>query len=383
MKRTERDAIEELAQLLDGELSPDEVGAPLRRLGTLVATIGETEVVERPTPAIRAALRNQLVADIQAGRVTAVGRVRDAVWDRTARVRHSARVAVASAVAAGMLGSAGVAAAAQHALPTDTLYGIKRVTETVRLSLASGLREEARVQLAIAEERLEELSEARGRLSIDDAVDSLERMDAASLAASDALIQAVAEGEDADVLTELVGFTERQRSGLIELYGGLPVAARPFADASLEVLRRIEIDVATTLGPCGVCAQIASGAALAEVTPGDGIDSRDCECLDPVGAPPPREPAVTVPSGPLDPPADGSDPDDDEAASVSVGSNAPDVIPSLPRPLDDLGDAIDDALGDIAEAATAAGTGGAVVDDEEPVGVTVDDVAGLLDPVEP
>lgn len=351
MKRNERDAIEELAQLLDGELSPDEAGAPVRRLATLVATIEGSAGVERPTPATRAALRNQLIADIQAGEVTAVDRVRGAVWHRTARVRNSARVAVASAVSAGMLGSAGMAAASQQALPGDALYGIKRATESVRMALASGLREEAHVHLALAEERLEELRVGSGELTVDETVDTLARMDVSSLAARDALLQAVADGADPALLEELVRFTERQRAGLVDLYDDLPVAAQPFADASLEVLRRIGIDVAATIAPCGVCEQIAAGSDIGSVTPGDGVDTRRCDCVDPGLPPLPREPGATVPSSPPAPPLEGSD--DAPSDPVAPDADEPDVIPSLPGPLDGVGDVVDDIITDIVDTRTS------------------------------
>lgn len=371
VKRNERDAIEELAQLLDGELSPDEAEAPVRRLATLVATINETEVVERPSPATRAALRNQLIADIQAGEVTAVDRVRDAVWHRTARVRNSARIAVASAVSAGMLGSAGVAAAAQHALPGDALYGIKRATESVRMALASGLREEAYVHIALAEERLEELRDGAGELTVDETVDTLARMDASSLAASDAIIQAVADGADPALLEELARFTERQRAGLVDLYDGLPVAAQPFADASLEVLRRIDIDVAATIGPCGVCEQIAAGSDVGSVTPGDGIDTRHCDCIDPGLPPLPREPGVSVPSSPPSAPLEGSD--EGTSGTADGDTDEPDLIPPLPGPLDEVGDAVDDVITDIVDTTNSLDGTDTSVSDVEDLETTVED----------
>ncbi|MBW3620132.1 MAG: hypothetical protein KY461_07805 [Actinobacteria bacterium] len=381
MKRTERDAIEELAQLLDGRLSPDEAGAPIRRLGALVATIGTTEVVERPTPAARAALRNQLVADIEAGQVSSLDRVRDAVWDRTARVRNSARVGLASAVAAGMLGSAGVAAAAQHALPGDALYGIKRATESVRLSLASGLPEQAQVHVALAEERLDELQDGSARLSPDESVDTLARMDAASLAASGALIQAVTEGADTALLADLLVFTERQRAGLIDVYDDLPAGVRPFAEESLEVLRRIDVEVASTIGPCAVCEQIASGSSIGSVTPGDGVGADRCDCLAPTPPPPPREPGVSVPSSP--PTAPAEEPVGEEPREPTPTREPVDVVPSLPGPLDGVGDAVDDVLEDLVQG-TVETTTSLPLPEVEPTEVeSLDDLGGLLEPTQP
>jgi hypothetical protein len=380
VKHTERHAIEELAELLDGELSADEAAAPLRRLATLAATLSESETVERPSPATRAALRDQLVADIEASAVTPVDRVRDAVWHRTARVRHSAKAAVASAVAAGVLGSAGVAAAAQHALPGDALYGVKRVTESIRLTLASGLREEAQAHLAMAEERLEELRSGADRLEANEIVDTLERMDRASLSASDTLIRAVADGADAALLDDLVAFTERQRSGLIDVYELLPLGARPFADASLEVLRRIDVEVATTVGPCAVCEQVASGTDVTSVTPGDGVVGRDCDCIAPDLPPPPRDPGLSVPGtgGTVVPSESPGVPSDDEDTTSGSGADEEtDVVPTLPGPLDEVGDGLDDGLDTLVDAPTSPTGLDEVVED------AVDDLGGLLEPTVP
>lgn len=385
MKHTERAAIEELALLLDGELTADEAAAPLRRLATLAVTVADTETVERPTPAMRAALRNQLVAEIEASLVTPVDRVRDAVWHRTARVRHSARMAVATAVASSMLGSAGVAAAAQHAVPGDALYGVKRVTESVRLSLASGLREEGHVHLMLAEERLEELRDGVGRLDTDAVVDTLDRMDAASLSASAAFIQAVTEGDDTTILEELVTFTDRQRAGLIDVYDHLPAGARPFADASLEVLRRIDVEVATTVGPCAVCEQIASGTPVTSVTPGDGITSRGCDCVPADLPPPPRDPGATVaPTAPSD--GSGTPAPDEPADTTSDDADGHTIVPPLPGPLDGIGEAVDDLVDDLLDVPTGV-VSPLPTEPTEPVEDVVedlgDDLGGLLEPTQP
>ncbi len=313
MKAAERDAIEELARLLDGELSADEASAPIRELATLAATVTEVETVARPTPAFRAALRNELVADIGTAPAGPVERVRDAVWDRTARWRNSAKVAMASAVASTLLGTAGVAAAAQQALPGELLYGVKRATESVRLALADGLTEEGRVHLALAEERLEEIRTGVGGLSADEIVDGLDAMDTSSVAGADALLQAVRDGGPRSTLDALLAFTDRQRTGLAAVYDDLPAGARTFADRSFEVLRRIEVQTAVVLDPCAACEE-AAGTATAPAgdtpsgsvaQPGEGPAAPErpaCDCVGSDGPPPARDPGVVTA-----PPADDGD----------------------------------------------------------------------------
>lgn len=350
MNRTEeREAIEQLAQLLDGELSADEANAPVRALATLASTVQDTETVERPTPAFRAALRNQLVADIEATPVGVVDRVRDAVWDRTARWRNSARIGMATAVASGMLGSAGVAAAAQHALPGEALYGVKRTTESLRLALAGSPAEEARVHLALAEERLEEIRDGLGTLGTDPVVDTLDDMDHSSVEGADLVIEAIAGGADPALFDELMAFTTRQRTGLVDIYDQLPIEARPFADSSLELLRRIDIRVTESreICDCGAAAAGGSGVTPADGTAGDAgpRPGAPCDCVPGETPPPARDPGLAPASDELVPRLGGDDRTDAPSSGGSdSGLNTDVEVPPLPEPLDQVGDAVDEAV---------------------------------------
>lgn len=394
MKRSERAAVEELAQLLDGELATEDASASVRRLSVLATTVSATETVPAPTAAFRAACRTELtdaIATVPTGPAT---RLRDAAWSRTAGLRHSARVAVASTVASGLLGSAGVAVAAQHALPGELLYGVKRGTESVRLALASGLVEEGGVHLALAEERLEELRTAAPRLDTDAAIDLLDRMDAASVAGAGALLQAVTDGGDRALLQTLTAWSERQRTGLAAVYDDLPAQARPFADGSFEVLRRIEVQIEVLLAPCAACGG-DQAAAVRRTTPvpdrpllarpGEGPtrpSSPPCDCVGPGRPAPPttRDPGVTAPTTspapeprpePSEPPAPAPAPEDEH-----------DLVPPLPEPLDPVGDAVDDAVGDVVDT-----VGDLPLPSTSPAPAPsagdVDDVGVLLDPLAP
>lgn len=331
--------MEQLAQLLDGELTREQADRPLRDLATLAATLTETEQLERPTPAARAALRNQLVAEIHASSLGAVDRVRDAVWARTARWRHSARVAMASALASGLLGSAGVAAAAQQALPGEALYGIKRSTESLRLALTDDSAEQGRLRLFLAERRLAEIRDGAHALDDDEIVDTLERMDEASVAGADALLDGVAAGGDRRLLDEIDGFTDRQRDGLVGLSRDLPAVTQPFVDTSLAVLRRIDGRVAAARRQCPVCHDDAAAAATGLGTRGTG-----CDCEHPASPPPARDPGL-APSAPVEAGDGESSPAGTPGAEASprdVGT----VVPPLP---DELIDEVGDGLGDVGD----------------------------------
>lgn len=358
MNRRHDDAIEQLAQLLDGELTPDEANAPVRELARLASTVTQTETIARPTPAFRAALRNQLVADIETSSVGVLDRTRDAIWARTARWRHSARVAVATATMSGLIGTAGVAAAAQQALPGELLYGVKRTTEAVQLAFAGDLPDEGRVHLALAERRLAELTRAVPGLDVDVVVDTLDAMDASSADGANALIVAVESGSPTALLADLTAFSTRQRDGLTALYDDLPPGAQPFAEDSLEVLRRIDTQVAIALDPaCGQCgAPLDPGSAPPVpadrpdpvVRPGDGpaIPTRPaCDCIAVEEPAPPRDPGLAPPTPERTP---TSDPTQPQPTPEPEGEDDV-IVPPLPGPLAPVGEQLDQIVKDLLE----------------------------------
>lgn len=402
MKRSDRAAIEELARLLDGDVPAATADASLRELATLAATVTGAEDVPRPTPAFRAALRHRLLVEVAAAPVGVVDRVREAAWQRTARLRNSFRVGVATAVASGMLGTAGVAVAAQQALPGELLYGVKRATESVRLAVAGELTDRARVHLALARERLDEVREGTGALEADEVIDALAAMDDDSVAGADAFLQAVEDGADAALLDELTDFTAGQRTGLAAAYAGLPASARPFADRSFEVLRRIDVQVAVATERCGVCEDEATGGQRRDAfepvpfvrLPGDGpavAERPTCDCVAPDPAPAVRDPGLpTAPDADAD--ADPEpQPQPDREPDVPDEGDRPGIVPPLPGPLAPIGEAVDDAIGDLVDSVEVPlpPTGPDDPDDEptdEPSGseslpdveVDLDDVSGLL-----
>lgn len=242
---TERDAIEQLAALLDGHDAPD-APSSLGALAGLATAVRDHADLVAPTTEFRNSLRAQLVAAADAP-PGLVERARTAWTSRTAHLRTSARVAVATMTASSMIGSAGVAVAAQEALPGELLYGLKHLTEDARLLLAVDGVAEARLHLSFARERLEELRSTAGRLDSDEVVALLAEMDAHSRAGVEVLLGGVPSGvADAD---EVRRFTADQRGGLVAVLNDLPLPAKPVAEDSLELLRRLEITAnGTTTG---------------------------------------------------------------------------------------------------------------------------------------
>ena len=358
-----RSDIDALEAYLEGRTAAEDTPRPIQRLGGLATAVRDHAELEAPTEEFRARLRAELLEVAAAGRVTPWQRVRDRVDDATARVRHSLRAAGAVAVASTMIGTAGVAAAAQSALPGDMLYSVKDFTEGVRLNFASGDLERGRLHLAYARERLDEVEAGRGRLSPDQLSATLDRLDHEAAAGADELLQAAID-DGPPVLDELDDFTAEVRLRLQDLTASLPLSVRPAAERTLEVLRRIDLQVTGLLGVDGAgCAVCADGTSIQPrvVLPGDGPAAPSCRCVQPAPGVDGTD-ADSPAEQPQDDPVDvSSSPDavvvpDDSAVS---GETAGDGL------VGDVGSAVDDSVGDV----------GSVVDD------VVDDVGSLVDDV--
>ncbi|MFA9446284.1 DUF5667 domain-containing protein [Egicoccus sp. AB-alg6-2] len=263
--------IEQLAALLDGTRAPGEVDGATRSLGRLATAVVEHDAFESVTlsQANREAMRARLLADIANERPeTAPAPARPSRQERF----RSTRVGIATGLASAMLGSAGVAFAAQDALPGDTLYRVKQATETARLSLAGDVVQHGRLQLRFAEERLDEVATGSDRLGSDRLTEALAEMDQRSLDGAQDLIAAAERTADGELLAEVDAFTQRQASRLVEIYDALPAEVRPRAEDSLGVLRRIRLELLFPVAQACDCVALADngvvplggGATLAE-----------------------------------------------------------------------------------------------------------------------
>lgn len=191
------------------ELDAHELDAELRELVHLARIVGRDSVVPAPDPAFRARLRSEVVAfadrapAVQEGPVGTVERLLDSVREHTQRVRHSAKMGLATGLASMMVGSAGVAVAAQEAVPGEMLYPVKRWTETAQMALASGTVETGRLHLRFAEERLEEVVDSLGEVPPNITIDTLKAMDEATLAGAQDLLHAYRALGDPELLHDL------------------------------------------------------------------------------------------------------------------------------------------------------------------------------------
>lgn len=384
-----RERVDQLALVLDGALSPDDARGDVRRLASLAGTVTAEIEPPRLDEAGRERIRTQLMAAVHADLHDEV----DAA--RTGRVRapRSARTAVATGVASLLIGTGGVAVAAQEALPGDTLYGIKQATESVRIAAAGDLTERGRLDLVLAGERLEEVTAAvaRGGVRDEDLIATFQRMDARSRSGAETLARVAERSNEPELLDEIERFTERQGRGIIDVFDQLPVGVRPYAEDSLATLRSIRDDLLGSLGTGDVAsaeltATIDSLLRSSPLPPGPAL-------LDPTA---PRSSSSTS-----EPSTDGGDeatapdaPDVTDAEQPALPLPEPDgttaddgsdLVPRLPEPLDEVGETVDstiDGLVDGAETLLEDTTGAVddVVDEvDDAVDDTVDETLGTLD----
>jgi hypothetical protein len=148
------------------------------RIRTLVARLAELDPAPAPSAEFRDELRAQLVAVTPRLVAEGVPTATDpAVADRgsaAARLRHTVSAALRLplrrpvAVVGGVLTVfivllGGAVWISQRALPGDQLYGLKRASEDVQLSLASGDTGKAKQYLSLAETRAKEVRDLLSR----------------------------------------------------------------------------------------------------------------------------------------------------------------------------------------------------------------------------
>jgi hypothetical protein len=148
------------------------------------------------------------------------------------------RVVIAGPALAGVLALSGVGAASSGAVPGDTLYGVKRSTESAQLSLASSDVNRGRLFLDFARTRMGEVT----AVSADEAalLKTMDDMDEASRDGARLLGTAAVEGQDRAPLDAIDGFVLAQRSDLRDLVPSLDAVERNRALDSLVLLEQIQ-----------------------------------------------------------------------------------------------------------------------------------------------
>jgi hypothetical protein len=141
--------------------------------------------------------------------------------------------AVASVLVAFALGTAGVAYAAQEAIPGDTLYGVKRGVETARWSLTVNPQSQAALLSDLAAERMREVQglasagrEALLAPTLDDYEQTLDQLQA--------IADTLPDGARAQVLVQAAASVQQHQQVLEQLLEQVPPQDVPAIEQAIE-----------------------------------------------------------------------------------------------------------------------------------------------------
>ena len=234
----ERRRAERFAELLDARAGGTPVRSRDDELAEMADTAGAITAMRAPAdatidPVYRDRLRTRLVAvlDVQGPAPETAPPVR-----RRSRVPR--RVVIAGPALAGVLALSGIGAASTGAVPGDTLYGVKRSTESAQLTLASSDVNRGRLFLDFARTRVHEADAVVG--SAQAVRKTMDDMDEASRAGTRLLGKAAVDKQDRAPLDALDAFVLAQRADLATLLPKLGPDGRDRALDSLVLLEQIQ-----------------------------------------------------------------------------------------------------------------------------------------------
>jgi hypothetical protein len=258
---------------------------------------------------------------------------------RLAGLRRRAVAGLAAcAVVAGLVG---VASASTTALPGETLYGVKRTVESVRLSLSGSELDRGTLELHLAAVRLAEVENlVRGpqgtgvrteqQLSRSTTAllgPALADMDESTRAGASRLLDVYEQQGTARPVAELEAFVRAQRTHLESLLPRLPADVRSDVGASLALLDRLLVRAESMLDRRAGEPGVGSGKCPQPCTPGGAAKSARAVT-------PSAGPSVTTRA-----PAAGPDP-----TGTSIADQ---VEPQPSEGTQDTGGSIDSLLNDL------------------------------------
>ncbi len=310
---------EEFAALVDS--GGDATGTRHDNLVELVTALRGTPLVA-PRPEFAAELRAALMAEAESALASVDTRLSLPAHPRSRRDR---RFAIAAGTIALLGAGSSMAVAAQHALPGDALYPVKRVIEGAQSTLQVDEISKGEVLLANASGRLDELFELQSRNSAEGTAAlpaTLDDFSDQADAAADLLLAEYDRTGDRDAVTELRTFTGESMDALVELGSQVPSSARSALENAARVLTQIDDRAAAACPECG--GGIAEVPQMFVRSFSDGLVSPTTSTAPPVVIAPAAPPAASTPrdrdssgdSGGSTPSGGGS-----EAPSLPTGSD--------------------------------------------------------------
>lgn len=351
---------DELAAALDAPAAPvtkPELVELVDVVGALRTHAADADASLTPRPEFTAQLRERLLAEAAESWVYDKTAARLELPTRSGSRRERRLVVAATAlVMAG--GTAGMAAAAQQALPGEALYPIKRGLEAARADLTSDDAAKGRTLLQQADGRLVEIGALLDESATEPAVASaLATYREQGEAGSDLLMDSYATtGDEADV-SDVRGFTLHGLSELESLAPQVPVGLRDDLDAAMIMLQDIDARAAEACPTCTPADPLTTAASFRPALDDAArvLASLDASTLSndhPLISPRIAPPTVLRPDA--DAPAAGTQPDNGGGGGgddLTDGSEVPDSGGLT----DGLGDLTDGLKGDVGTGSSGAG----------------------------
>jgi hypothetical protein len=262
----------------------------LRRQGRLDAVTARPEFV--------ASLRDRLLAE--AGTVLPQPALSPAPRQR----RHAGpqrRLAFATSVAVLVAGSAGMAAAAQRALPGEALYPVKRVIEEVHAQTATSPAARGRDLLAQASRRLDEVQALVDSGSGAEAArvpETLAQFREQAREGAGQLLVSYQTTHDATAVATVRGFAARDLRRLEDIAGSAPASLQPGLAEAAATLRSIDLEAEAECPDCTALPAMSVAGLIDASSDGSGGLARtgaDAAGLDPTQSFP--GPHALVPAG--------------------------------------------------------------------------------------
>ncbi len=241
-----RRRVEQFASAVDGRTPVEQLPVELRELVDLVGTVGRLDA-PAPRPEFSATLREQLLAEAE----TALAPASPLVLPPRRRGARERRLTAAAAVFTLVGGSAGMAMAAQEAVPGDPLYPIKRGIEDAQLSLQTDPDDRGRTYLAQAEDRLQEASQlVDDEASSTVVADTVDSFVVQAVAGADLLLESFEDGRAPDDVETLRTFASKSLTHLQQLAKDAPDDIQSELAGAAVVLQRIDQQAAAACADC-------------------------------------------------------------------------------------------------------------------------------------
>ena len=274
-----RRAAEQFARVVDGS------GADVAdRFADLTATVDVLRRHEGPTarPEFVADLRSQLMAAADTALVPSdVPRSSELAPVVALRPGRPRRLAIATAAFVVVGGTAGMAAAAEQALPGSALYPIKRGIESAQVSLNTSDSAKGRDLVGQAGTRLDEVAQlVRNGDSSSQITNTLSSYQRTLARGSDLLFVAYQRDPSSEDLGQLRGTLQTQTDQLKSLAGQAPSGTRPDFDSASALLADLDQQARVLCSNCGP----DSGATGGDLSSSPALESLLSEPADAAAA---------------------------------------------------------------------------------------------------